>query len=81
LNSLLLKKTVLKVIFNIPRFTIAYENMTVFFSQVMNENDDNEKNIKCYHMHVHPRNDSWAEPVLANIYYFIDVSLKKGWGV
>jgi hypothetical protein len=24
----------LKVIFNIPRFTIAYENMTVFFSQV-----------------------------------------------
>ena len=29
----------------------------------MNENDDNEKNIKCYHMH---------------IYYFIDVSLKKG---
>jgi hypothetical protein len=47
----------------------------------MNENDDNEKNIKCYHMHVHPRNDSWAELVLANIYYFIDVSLKKGWGV
>ena len=44
----------------------------------MNENDDNEKNIKCYHMHVHPRNDSWAELVLANIYYFIDVSLKKG---
>jgi hypothetical protein len=29
-------------------------------------------------MHVHPRNDSWAELVLANIYYFIDVSLKKG---
>ena len=44
----------------------------------MNENDDNEKNIKFYHMHVHPRNDSWAELVLANIYYFIDVSLKKG---
>ena len=43
----------------------------------MNENDDNEKNIKFYHMHVHPRNDSWAELVLANIYYFIDVSLKK----
>jgi hypothetical protein len=31
-----------------------------------------------HHMHVHPRNDSWAELVLANIYYFIDVSLKKG---
>jgi hypothetical protein len=46
----------------------------------MNENDDNEKNIKCYHMHVHPRNDSWAELVLANIYYFLDVSLKKGGG-
>ena len=44
----------------------------------MNENDDNEKNIKFYHMHVHPRNDSWAELVLANIYCFIDVSLKKG---
>ena len=43
----------------------------------MNENDDNEKNIKFCHMHVHPRNDSWAELVLANIYYFIDVSLKK----
>ena len=43
----------------------------------MKENDDNEKNIKFYHMHstgtssVHPRNDSWAELVL----YFIDVSL------
>jgi hypothetical protein len=33
----------------------------------MNENDDKEKNIKFYHMHVHPRNDSWAELVLANI--------------
>ena len=27
-------KKQLKVIFNIPRFTIAYENMTGFFSQV-----------------------------------------------
>ena len=44
----------------------------------MNENDDNEKNKTFYHMHVHPRNDSCAELVLANIYYFIDVSLKKG---
>ena len=44
----------------------------------MNENDDNEKNIKFYHMHVHPSNDSWVELVLANIYYLIDVSLKKG---
>ena len=44
----------------------------------MNENDDNEKNIKLYHMHVHPRTDSCAELVLAKIYYFIDVSLKKG---
>jgi hypothetical protein len=27
-------KKQLKLIFDIPRFTIAYENMTVFFSQV-----------------------------------------------
>ena len=37
----------------------------------MNENDDNETNIKYYDKH---RNDSWAGFVLANIYYFIDVS-------
>jgi hypothetical protein len=32
-EALYVKKQ-LKVIFNIPRFTIAYEIMTVFFSQV-----------------------------------------------
>ena len=45
----------------------------------MNENDDNEKNIKCYHiicMYILVM--TWAELVLANIYYFINVSLKKG---
>ena len=31
-----------------------------------------------YLMHVHPRTDSCAELVLAKIYYFIDISLKKG---
>ena len=43
---------------NVLDVSYTFFNVNDLYKRQMNENDDNEKNIKFYHMHVHPRNDS-----------------------